>query len=236
MGSLVSNRPRQSTHSIMPRNGIPGFLSPADYSPSMWASDCQPRPHDLPREVQPVVLMQAARKVYAARYPDPRQAEALAVYEAGSMLAIMRHARRDTAAVAAELGMSHADYQAAARVAVYETSGDVTDRLRAYEQFLNELNIAVKRMPPGPQQLRALAAALADRSEPNALWANKFVRDGTYPHTAAFMANLQEKFARELPREARHAFLRDCAAPGFGVRRMVLAFRARFAASHRPAR
>lgn len=213
----------------MPRNDYPSFLAPAAMGERAWSLDCQPRPHDLPRALQPAVLLQAARAVYAAQYSEPALAEALALSEAGTMLAILRHVRSDSAAIAAELGLPHAQYQAALRAARHEqAAGDVTKSLRAYGRFLDELNAAVRRVRPGPVQLRALQAALADRSQPNQLWVKKFLLDGTHVNTAAFMANLQEKLARELPQPRRHFFMRDCAAPAFNVRRMVLAFRERF--------
>jgi hypothetical protein len=223
----------------MSRNDYPPFLAPSAYSARVHAADCRPRLRDLPLALQPAVLLEVARKVYATHYRDPLQSEALALRQAGEMLAIIRYQRRDSESIAAELGVSNGAYLAALRVrscearlsdVSREVSEDVSKDLRVYGHFLDELAVAVSRVRPGPEQLRARDAALADLSQPNRLWLEKFLREGMHRGTAEFMANLQEKLARELPESQRHAFIRDCEVPGLNVRSMVLAFRAQFIA------
>jgi hypothetical protein len=208
---------------------LPRFLLRAHAGPRVWASDAKPLLHDLLHAEQARVLLAAARTAHAAYYADPLLAEALAISEAGNWLAIIRYRRRDSLDNAGELGIAPACYQAALRTAHHENlTGDVTRGLRAYGRFRDEVVAAVARVVPSPQQLRALAAALADAGKPNRFWARRFERGGEHPATAGFMANLLEKLACELPEPARSRFLRDCGAPDCNIRRMVRAFRARY--------
>lgn len=220
----------------MPRtNGprFPGFPRPTQgYQRFECMHDCAPRIHDLPASIQPGVLLQVARKVYAAHFNDPQQIAALALYQAGDWLAIIRHVRRNDPAIAAELGVTNDEYECAVKIGRREgIDGDATKQLAVHDAFRNELIATVERTPPGPQQLRAVHAALADNSRPNALWVRRFMRNGLDHGKAEFLANLQEKLALELHEPQRSAFIRDCAhrhTREMNLRRMVLLFCERF--------